>query len=77
MREAAFVRQNKDKWLRFENVLVNNTVTLSPDELSDLYVEVSDHLSYAQTFYPGSQTTEYLNYLAGQSHQKTSGKQND
>ncbi|MGB5944140.1 MAG: stage II sporulation protein M [Leeuwenhoekiella sp.] len=70
MREAAFVRQNKDKWLRFENVLVNNTVTLSPDELSDLYVEVSDHLSYAQTFYPGSQTAEYLNYLAGQSHQK-------
>ena len=34
MREAAFVKQNKDKWLRFENVLEENQSDLSPDELS-------------------------------------------
>ncbi|MEH6408407.1 MAG: stage II sporulation protein M [Leeuwenhoekiella sp.] len=70
MREAAFVKQNKDKWLRFENVLLNNKSEISPDDLSGLYIEVTDHLSYAQTFYPGSKTTEYLNHLASQSHQK-------
>ena len=70
MREAAFVKQNKDKWLRFENVLINNESKLSPDELAALYVEVTDHLSYAQTFYPKSKTAEYLNHLAGQSHKK-------
>ena len=79
MREAAFVKQNKDKWLRFENVLLNKS-QIPPDELSNLYIEVTDHLSYAQTFYPGSKTLEYLNYIASQSHQiiyktkKESGK---
>ena len=68
MREAAFVKQNKDKWLRFESVLLNKS-QISPDELSNLYIEVTDHLSYAQTFYPGSKTLEYLNHLASKSHQ--------
>lgn len=68
MREAAFVKQNKDKWLKFENVITNKS-QIHPDELSNLYIEVTDHLSYAQTFYPRSKTLEYLNYLASQSHQ--------
>ena len=67
MREAAFVKQNKDKWLTFESVLVNKD-EISPDKLSSLYMEVTDHLSYAQTFYPDSKTLEYLNHLASQSH---------
>ena len=67
MREAAFVKQNKAKWLQFENVLVNKT-QITPEELSNLYLEVTDHLSYAQTFYPKSKTLEYLNHLASKSH---------
>lgn len=69
MREAAFVRQNKDKWTRFESALKNNE-EISPDELSDLYLEVTDHLSYARTFYPKSSTYRYLNALAAQAHRK-------
>lgn len=69
MREASFVKQNKDKWLRFESVL-NNKIQISPDELSALYIEVTDHLSYAQTFYPKSTTLSYLNSLAVNAHQK-------
>jgi len=68
MREAAFVKQNKDKWLRFESLL-HNREKISPDELSNLYMEVTDHLSYAQTFYPESKTLIYLNHLSSQSHQ--------
>jgi uncharacterized membrane protein SpoIIM required for sporulation len=69
MREAAFVKQNKDKWLRFESVLSNNN-TIDPNELSDLYIEITDHLSYAKTFYKNSNTERYLNQIASQAHQK-------
>lgn len=69
MREAAFAKQNKDKWLKFENVL-RNKIDLSPEELSALYVEVTDHLSYARTFYPNSNTLKYLNGLSVLAHQK-------
>ena len=69
MREAAFVKQNKDKWLEFESILKNKN-SIDPDLLSDLYIEVTDHLSYAKTFYKNSNTERYLNQLASQAHQK-------
>lgn len=69
MREAAFIEQNKDKWLIFENVLLNKE-KISPGELSDLYIEITDHLSYAKTFYPKSNTELFLNQLAVTAHNK-------
>jgi len=69
MREAAFVKQNKDKWNKFERVIQNN-MNIPPEELSALYLEVTDHLSYAQTFYPNSNTLQYLNSLSSRAHQK-------
>ena len=69
MREAAFVKQNKDKWSKFEKALENKNA-VSPDVLAPLYLEVTDHLSYSQTFYPGSNTHRYLNMLASRAHQK-------
>ncbi len=69
MREAAFVKRNKDKWAVFENALSNRT-EISPDVLSDLYIEITDHLSYAKTFYTGSNTEFYLNGLASQAHRQ-------
>ncbi len=69
MREAAFIKKNKEKWLLFENVL-NDKAQVSPDRLSDLYVEITDDLSYAITFYPKSNTVSYLNGIASSAHQK-------
>lgn len=69
MREAAFVKQNKDKWTTFESVLAKKT-EIDPNKLSDLYIEITDHLSYAKTFYPGSNTELFLNALASEAHQK-------
>ncbi|MDP5231773.1 MAG: stage II sporulation protein M [Cellulophaga sp.] len=69
MREAAFVKQNKDKWTTFEAVLTHKT-DIKPDELSDLYIEITDHLSYAKTFYPNSNTQFFLNELASQAHRQ-------
>ncbi len=69
MREATFVKKNKDKWQLFDDVLHKNT-SITPDELSGLYVEITDDLSYAKTFYPQGNTFVYLNSLASSAHQK-------
>ncbi|UMB55013.1 stage II sporulation protein M [Lutibacter sp. A64] len=69
MREASFVKRNKNKWLLFEDVL-NKKEQVSPDKLSDLYIEITDDLSYAKTFYTQSNTVVYLNSLASKAHQK-------
>ena len=69
MREASFVIKNKEKWQLFDDVL-SKKKQVSPDELSDLYIEVTDDLSYAKTFYPKSNTEAYLNSIASTAHIK-------
>ncbi len=67
MQEAAFLRQNAEKWKRFETLLHRRTAP-DPDLLAELFVEVTDDLSYAKTFFPESRTTRYLNDLAAEVH---------
>jgi uncharacterized membrane protein SpoIIM required for sporulation len=67
MREVQFVRRNAEKWKRFEALLDEDAV--DADELADLYVEINEDLSYAQTFYPDASSTQYLNELASRVHQ--------
>ncbi|HEX8350402.1 MAG TPA: stage II sporulation protein M, partial [Hymenobacter sp.] len=64
MREAVFLRQNADKWRQYETV-----PAAGPDELAARFVELTDDLSFARTFYPDSPTTQYLNELTGKLHQ--------
>jgi hypothetical protein len=64
MREPIFVKQNAQKWERFEN-----SHGQGPDELADSFIQITDDLAYAKTFYPKSKTTAYLNGLAGRFHQ--------
>lgn len=59
MREASFKKQNLEKWKEYEQ----DGLKVNPDILSERYVELTDDLSYAQTFYPESPTTQYLNGL--------------
>lgn len=69
MREAAFVKQNKEKWIAFEKAITLNS-KISPDQLADHYIQLTNDLAYAQTYYPESKTLQYLNSLASQAHQK-------
>ena len=69
MREAAFIKKNKAKWQLFEAVL-DKKENIHAEKLSDLYLEITDDLSYARTFYPGSNTALYLNAIASKAHQK-------
>ncbi len=69
MREPAFVERNKEKWQRLEQVLAHRDQGLTADESSALYIELTDDLSYARTFYPTAEVTKYLNELAVGMHQ--------
>jgi uncharacterized membrane protein SpoIIM required for sporulation len=69
MREVAFIKQNKEKWLEFEQAIFRKAKK-NPDELASLYIHLVNDLSYAQTYYPKSKTVVYLNHLAAITYQK-------
>lgn len=62
MKETSFIEQNKGKWQRFEQLSDNQAS--DPEELSKLYLDITDDLSYAQTFYRRRTVRVYLNQLA-------------
>jgi uncharacterized membrane protein SpoIIM required for sporulation len=67
MRESAFIKQNKTRWEEFEKV-VKNQATAPPDKLAELFIQITDDLSFSRTQYPDSRTTHYLNSLASKIH---------
>lgn len=67
MREAQFLKQNADKWKQYEALLSSGDDT---DAIAMGFVELTDDLAYARTFYPTGNTVKYLNGLAAQFHQQ-------
>lgn len=67
MRESAFVKRNKSRWEEFETV-VKNQQNAPPDKLAELFIQITDDLSFSRTQYPSSRTTQYLNSLASKIH---------
>lgn len=64
MRETNFIKQNKEKWRRFEKML--KFKQNDPNKLSKLFIQITDDLSYSRTFYPNRSVRVYLNNLAQQ-----------
>ncbi|MEZ4983506.1 MAG: stage II sporulation protein M [Saprospiraceae bacterium] len=64
MRETQFIRQNQQKWAEFEQTLKDESK--DADRMRDLFVEITDDLSYSRTFYPNRSVRVYLNGLAQQ-----------
>lgn len=62
MKETSFINKNKKKWHQFEKL--NAGKSEDPEQLSDLYMDITDDLSYAQTFYKRRTVRVYLNQLA-------------
>lgn len=62
MKETSFIEQNKEKWKRLENAYSSDNT--DPEELSDLYMDMTNDLGYAQTFYHKRTVRVYLNLLA-------------
>lgn len=68
MREVTFLKKNSDRWKEVETFLASKA-GINPDKLADLFIELTDDLSYSRTFYPESKTTQYLNSLTARVHQ--------
>jgi uncharacterized membrane protein SpoIIM required for sporulation len=68
MKEVVFIRLNRGKWKRYEDCL-KNISRQSPDALADIYIDVTNDLSFAQSHYPRSRLLIYLNGLSSQLHQ--------
>ena len=69
MREVAFIKQNKEKWVVIEQV-VQGKIRKNPDDLSQLYITLVNDLSFAQTYNPKRKTTLYLNNLSSSVFQR-------
>src|SRR5690554_2780115 len=69
MREIAFIKQNKEKWLDIEQQLAEKN-KLTADDWSQLYIQLTNDLAFSQTYFPKSELTIYLNDLTSTVHQK-------
>ena len=76
MREALFIKRNRDKWIRYQHEKDSE-----PDEQADRFITLLDDLAYSKTFYPQSKVTRWINSIAVsiyqsiyQSHREKSGR---
>jgi uncharacterized membrane protein SpoIIM required for sporulation len=68
MREAAFIKQNIERWQQYEKLLASGVIT--PEKKSEIFIQLTDDLSFALTQYPNSETTQYVNTLTAKIHQQ-------
>lgn len=69
MNEIQFLHKNIRKWEAFDALLGNKDSNNStPDQLSDLFIHLTDDLSYSRTYFPQAKVTEYLNQLTQKAH---------
>ncbi len=66
MRETDFIAQNKEKWRQLEEL--NASKKKDPEKLGDLFVEVTNDLSFAKSYFPNRSIRIYLNNLALKVH---------
>jgi uncharacterized membrane protein SpoIIM required for sporulation len=70
MKETDFIRQNQKKWADLETRLKQKGRAKDFDKLSDNFVQLSEDLSYAQTYYPRRTVRVYLNTIAQRAYKK-------
>jgi uncharacterized membrane protein SpoIIM required for sporulation len=61
LREALFIKKNKDRWLRNQE-----SPSADADEMARDFTQLVDDLAYAKTFYPSGKVTRYINTQASQ-----------
>jgi len=69
LKEVQFIKNNSERWREVELFLSKKTSFHDPDKLAELFIQLTDDLSYSKTFYPQSKTTQYLNSLTSKLHQ--------
>jgi uncharacterized membrane protein SpoIIM required for sporulation len=56
LREALFIKKNKDRWTE-----ISQSPSTDTDEMAAEFIQLTDDLGYAKTFYPYSGVTKFLN----------------
>jgi len=56
LREALFIKKNKERWEKMVHLPSDNI-----DEMAGEFTQLVDDLGYSKTFYPTSKTTTFLN----------------
>ncbi len=56
MREALFIKKNKDRWLKNQHQPSGD-----PDEMAKDFTQLVEDLAYAKTFYPSGKVTRFIN----------------
>ncbi len=69
MKEPSFIKENAEKWRLIEEMLIGKQRP-TPDEEADLFIQLTNDLSYARTYFANSNTARYLNDLTLRVHQK-------
>lgn len=59
LREALFIKKNKDRWLKNQQLPSSD-----PDEMAADFTQLVDDLAYAKTFYPSGKVTHFINSQA-------------
>lgn len=67
MKEFNIIRSNIDKWQKAE-IVIGDAASQSPDRLAEVYTDLTADLAFAQTHYPDSRITIYLNKLCSALH---------
>lgn len=67
MKEITFIKLNKKRWKELETQIDGKT-SINPDNLADSFIQLTDDLSYARTFFPESNIIQYLNGLSAKTH---------
>lgn len=67
MRQAVFVKQNEEKWKSYES-RAGQLDGVTTDEVTEMYVHLTEDLAYAKAKYPDTQLYHYLAELALKVH---------
>lgn len=62
LKETKFIQKNEKKWQKFEKLYARKDK--DPEQLTDLFLEITNDLSYARTNYEKRTVRVYLNQLA-------------
>ncbi|MEY5047561.1 MAG: hypothetical protein RLZZ175_920 [Bacteroidota bacterium] len=63
MKEKDFINKSKEKWVKLEEIVFENKKNNSKN-LADYFIQTTEDLAYARTFYPNRSVRLYLNNLS-------------
>lgn len=69
MHKVNFLNKNNKRWAEAEDILKNKK-TADTEKVVNIFIELTDDLAYAQTYYPDSDVCHYLNKLTLTFHNK-------